>query len=493
MDTPRSGNSPSAFRAEAVSQVFEWLRLGESGAIIGMSNVGKSALFQHLLDPRVEEDHLFEEAQNYTFVRLNLNNLPDFKNRSVYSLILDQLEVQEGSGLKEATLKTVSENHDLLLDSGDDELKIQRYFKLAVRAFLQDTPGRLVFLFDQFDLLYHYGQNSLFYNLRGLHDTYPNRIIYLVFTRQPLNELPVEPPRRRKPPAKEGDGDGLEDRRGEDGSRLAREELYELLQTNRYYLKPYTEADSENILRSIARKNHQPFDETLAKRLYALTRGHAGLLCNCYLYAIRNGVDIFLEENRLADILAVEMIAEECEKIWACLSEEEQIALAAQVRKLPIHYSDVNAENRLEAKGLICRPPASMNPQGLARQFLIFSPLFEQYTREQKTIIDRPVYIDWKSRTVYVFGKPSDELSKTEYIVLKTLYDRENTVVTTDELFQLCYPDEAYDSGSLAAITQLMHRIRLKLHISEGDQLIQAKRKQGYMLHNRLEDSQEAI
>jgi hypothetical protein len=483
-------NSPHAFRSAEVSQLFQWVKLGESGSIIGVSNVGKSALFQHLLDADIQYEHLTNDKQNYLFVRVNLHNLPDFQNRSVYSLILDQMEVFGSAGnvanLSAELFEKIGIYHEQLLESGSDELKIQRFFKLAVCICLKEPALRLVFLFDQFDQLYKNGQDSLFYNLRGLHDAYPNRIMYLFFSRHPLPDLPLLDQKHLKQGSSQDDETGHEARLLENTHLQAREELYELVQSNQLYLKPYTEADSEEMLQEIARRNRERFDETLAKRLYALTCGHAGLLRSCYMHALRNGNDLFLQKNNLAEILGIETVAEECEKIWVSLGENEQIAMVAQVRNLPVHFADTIAERRLEWKGMLTRIPENPLQPGPAKPYTIFSPIVEQFVRKQNTSLDRPIYLDWKSHVIYVFGKPAEPLSKTEYIAFKTLYEQENSLVSLESLYQLCYPDEAFDkTHSPSSLATMMSRIRQKLHITESDGLLQAKHKQGYILRNR--------
>jgi hypothetical protein len=494
MEPIEKTRSFDSLRASEIKQIFEWFQTHESGSIIGVSNVGKSALFQHLFDGEVQKYFLPDDAHDYIFVRININNLPDFKNRSVYSLILDQLEtlttLNNNRDDQHQVISAIESYHDLLLNSDGDELKIQRYFKLAVRACLQEPARRLIFVFDQFDLLYLNGNNSLFYNLRGLHDSYPGRVIYLIFTRQPLPALRLDNDRNKK---KADSSEEVVRYQNIDSNQQAREEFYELVQTNQLYLKPYSASDAMRMLKTFANQNHQPFDESLSLELFRLANGHAGLLRTCYQHALQNSPAVFLKKNNLPEILTIETISQECEKIWNYLNEEEQIALVSQVRHLPIDLIDQLALKHLELKGMIIPNFDGASELGMKNSHRIFSPLLEQFTYQQKTNVERPIYINWKSHTIYVLGSACEQLSKTEYLVFKTLYEQENTLVSVEDLFQLCYPDEAFDKvRSPGAITTMIHRIRQKLHLSEGDGLLQGKHK-GYILHNRLKNDDHQV
>ncbi|HFQ93557.1 MAG TPA: hypothetical protein ENK32_06075, partial [Anaerolineae bacterium] len=156
------------FRKAEVKRIFGWARAGESASVIGISGVGKSNLFNHIRDPQTQGMYLGELNTDTIIVRVNFHYAPDFTDRTVYSLILEQLEMLDGEkerlGLADETLAAMSDLHEKMLDAGSDTLKVQRYFKLAVRQLLAHSSRRLVILCDQFDEVYREAEPRFFAN-----------------------------------------------------------------------------------------------------------------------------------------------------------------------------------------------------------------------------------------------------------------------------------------------------------------------------------------
>ncbi len=473
-----SGQQPSlAFREKEVAQLFHWIKDGESASVIGVSNVGKSNLFQHLLDRQTQKHYLGEDASRFLFLRVNFHNLPDFSNRSVYSLILEQMEeLGEGEAdvcLAPDALESLGRYHEALLEAGQDELKIQRYFKLAVRVCLKDPGNRLVLLFDQFDSLYQKAGEHLFNNLRGLRDTYKYRVSYLIFTRDPLPDLPLDIAQQGDLAEEEGGEEAPDKFLASNRGELAREEFCELLQPNQLYLKPYQLEDSERLLRSIAKRKSLAFEDSWILPLYQITGGHAGLLRMCFTYVATSQLDP--GSLQIPSLLTVDAVWRECRRIWASLDDDEQTALASRSKNIPVGDIDQATWQKLTQKGI------------LTGEDQIFSPLFQEFARRQKTRLDRPVFLDPRRRIVYYRGKRSQQLSKSEYLMFKKLYDRQNSVVSHAELLHACWPDEEYnEEHSLQAISSHIYRIRKRLGIADKDKLIEAKPRQGYILNNEV-------
>ena len=131
------------FRQTEISKLLNWAKAGASASIIGVSGIGKSNLFNHLFDLRTQQQYLGdgEGASRYIFIRVNFHYMPDFTIRSVYSLILEQLELLEERleqlNLHGEQIRQIGAYHEALLDAGDDVLKVQRYFNLALRTLLR--------------------------------------------------------------------------------------------------------------------------------------------------------------------------------------------------------------------------------------------------------------------------------------------------------------------------------------------------------------------
>ena len=81
------------FRQTETEKLFKWMHAGESASIIGISGVGKSNLFNHIRDPYTQAHYLGGLDGSTIIVRANFHYIPDYSDRSIYSLILEQLEM----------------------------------------------------------------------------------------------------------------------------------------------------------------------------------------------------------------------------------------------------------------------------------------------------------------------------------------------------------------------------------------------------------------
>jgi hypothetical protein len=438
------------FRQTETEKLFKWMQAGESASIIGISGVGKSNLFNHIRDPYTQAHFLGELDVNTIIVRANFHYLPDYTDRSVYSLILEQLELLEADadrlGLSHKDIEQISQYHELLLDAKDDILKVQRYFKLALRVLLAQSSRRLVFLFDQFDDVYQEAEERFFANLRGLREAYKYRISYLVFTRDMLpNLIHMD---------------------------KAREEFYELLASNIMGLKPYSKNDAMSVLERVARRNKFPLTDELKERLYELASGHAGLLRAALLGAIQQqwSSQIYQEDvsTRLLQISGVEM---ECEKLWRSLSLHEQRTLMAKAQSFD-SAMDTAVVNQLQIKGVMREGDTAV----------IFSPIFALFVAEQEAVWDQPLFFDEPSRQIWVLGNPAPRLTQLEYRLFQKLHEQEGEVVEKDTLIAAGWPSAqggVSDEALIAAIARLRKKIEPD---SKNPRFLHNVHNQGYML-----------
>ncbi len=347
------------FRQIETEALFKWMQAGESASIIGISGVGKSNLFNHIRDPHTQASFLGALNGSTIIVRANFHYLPNFSDRSIYSLILEQLELLEGDlerlGLTHEDIEQISRYHELLLDAKEDILKVQRYFKLALRVLLAQSNRRLVFLFDQFDDVYQEAEPRFFANLRGLREAYKYRISYLVFTRDLLPNL-IE-------------------------MDQAREEFYELLASNVMGLKPYVKSDAMSVLKRISGRNQLELTDALRDRLYELASGHAGLLRAALLGAAQHQlIGQLPQANAAALLLPIPGVEMECEKLWRSLSVHEQRTLMAKAQSIDTAV-DPSTVTQLQIKGLLSEGNSA-----------IFSPIFARFIAAQDALWEAPSF-----------------------------------------------------------------------------------------------------
>lgn len=440
------------FRHDEISQMVGLIEAGESASVIGMSGTGKSNLFNHLVNPQTQ-DIYFTQRPFPLIVRVNFHYAPDFSDRSLLSLILEQLEAITPREISRLELPfeisdQIAWYHDSLIESGDDLLKVQRNFKQALKLLLFGNDRKMVLLFDQFDDVYREAPPQFFANLRGLRELYKYRLSFITFTRDMLTNLVEHDP--------------------------AREEFYELFASNLLGLKPYNFSDARDLLNRVGRRNRLNFSDDLASQLITVSGGHAGMLRSAFLAVARNRLDWAAGENdqMLFDTPGVYM---ECEKIWRSLSVQER-----KVLHLLSHEQEPNAEfnatmAQLNIKGVLRDTPAGDN-------LYIFSPLFGIYVKMQDPLWERPLYFEESSRQILVMGQPVPTLTSLEYRLFNALYEREGEVLNKDELIEAGWPN-AHGGVSDEALTAAMARLRRKIEPdSKNPRFLQNIRNQGYML-----------
>jgi len=449
------------FRQTEIRCLLNWAKAGASASIIGVSGMGKSNLFNHLFDPHTQQQYLGEAegAAQYIFVRVNFHYMPDFTTRSVYSLILEQFELLEERlellNLHSEQIKQIGVYHEALLDAGDDELKVQRYFNFAVRTLLRRSKRQLLFFFDQFEEVYQNANPRLFTSLRGLREAYKYRLSYFVFTRNTLLKLAETDP--------------------------AREEFYELLAPNVMGLKPYTYQDATHMLRRVAQRYELPLDESLLERLFTLTGGHAGILRAVYFAVTQDEIELSANTEETSGILLDKInIMTECNKIFNSMTVEERRLLATYAHpivqnkyKQKDRQKDKEVKRQLQLKGLLTE---SDHPS-------MFSPLFKAFVLMQESLWEKPLYFDRQIRSVWVLGQPTIPLTALEFNLFDLLYERRGEVVERDELVHAGWP-HAKGGVSDESINAVIARLRRKIEPEAGKpRFLKNVRGQGYRLN----------
>lgn len=429
-------NQPPTFRRQETQRLLNWVRHGESALVVGVSGVGKSNLFRHLLDPAVQAAELGEAAAATIIARVNLHYAPDFSDRAVYSLILDALEELANAGhpaLAGLERARLGELHDRLLDVGDDPLKIQRAARQALSLVLADPQRRLGLLFDQFDDLYRDASPRLFMNLRGLREAFKYRLAFVFFTRDVLDNLAPPDP--------------------------ARDELHELVATQTLGLAAGDRAAAEDLLSRVAARRGLAPGDLVVDRLFAVSGGHAGLLRAAYLSSendatnlrplVRGAEPI---EALAAALLNSPSVERECRQIWHSLSLDEQSYLAALATGAPPEPPPAAPLANLRLKGLVVGTGAAH----------IFAPILAAYVARQPAVWREAFVYDQARRKVIIHGRQID-LTPVEAGLMQLLWTERHRLVTRDELITAGWPEDHKDISYDGALNTQMSRLRNKI------------------------------
>jgi hypothetical protein len=225
-----------------------------------------------------------------------------------------------------------------------------RYFELGIEIFMR-RDIKVIFMFDEFEVMLQNLPTKFFQTLRGLRDSNKRNLLYLTFTRSPLETLVSH----------------------YNIPMLDIEPFIELFNDNLRYVGAYNEHDANAMLNDLSRRSGKAYPETLNKTLLHITGRSAGLL-RASFHALEdvNANPAALSTDSLVERLILRAgVRAECKTIWASLNPSEQQVLMAAARIAPYSPNEETeqAVTMLVKKGLL---RLASNPQQLIIEPILF-------------------------------------------------------------------------------------------------------------------------
>ena len=230
--------------------LFDLVRAGESGAVVGLPGMGKSRLLQFLSRQDVQRHYLGDAAPATWLVLVDCNRLAEVSEWGLYELMLTALTETVSARIAPALRDWLNDLRLEVITSGN-ALLARRQVELATRVLCQDHGFKLCIIFDEFDGPLSSLPLTALANLRALRDADRYSICFLLMLRD-------HPARLR--------------------SRSDIEGFYELLSRSVLGLKHYTDDDARRVIAQIAARRRQPVTSGQQNELLALSGGHPGLL-----------------------------------------------------------------------------------------------------------------------------------------------------------------------------------------------------------------------
>jgi hypothetical protein len=332
-----------SYRQEVLVRLFNYVKSADSCFLVGAGSMGKTRLMDFLMRPEVQQEYLREKADKTIFIRMDMNRISELTEWGFYELALT------------TTLQTAIYNPELQgmalenikgqllpLLSTPNALKALRLLEFTINSICIREGFNLCFLFDEFDSAYETLPKEVFSHLRAIRDTNKNCMGYALF----LRNLPecLRPPDEN-------------------------ESFYELLSANMIGMGPYSELDTDEMVRQLEARKNFPlrFDQT-RNIIYQTSGGHPGLVRAMFGLYIKHSE----QDKRLQDmgwVAAQEDVKEECRKIMESLSPNEKLGLTSFVQGHPETITK-QIEKLLLAKGLLRETETDLQ---------IFSPALEYY------------------------------------------------------------------------------------------------------------------
>ena len=348
---------PLSYRQEIVPTIMRCIQAGDSCALIGAPQTGKTNLLRFLCRQDVQAKYLGSDAHRSLLVLVDANQAPDLSHWRNYIPFLE--------GLRGAT-KNLKDNIDSLApypaDFGDtsraDSREGHRRLKDFLKELCETRDLKVVFLIDQFDRPFQELEDDFFITLRGFRDALEGdckyKLCYVVTLCEAPGAIRLEFDTRCKP-------------------------FHDLLAENVYGLKPYKSPDARLMIQRLVhpRGIAMPDEQHLQDFLW-LAGGHGGLLRA--LFDVWRTGQWPITGDMVDELLTHPSVRGQCDKLWESLSREEKDMIGLIAREQDWPELDKDVVLYLRTKGLVNWPP------GIPRAN-VFSPLFRVYAKHQLTLV----------------------------------------------------------------------------------------------------------
>lgn len=399
---------PITFRYHLVAQLMRLMQAGESAAVVGVASVGKSNLVRCLQQADIQAAHLGADKSEILIILMDSNDLAAITDWNFLELLLYRLSLHgQSANLPAEVVTRLEEWHEKVARRPDDALNAQRCLEQALHWLCQVKGLRVVFLLDEFELIYPQLSQRTWANLRALRDKNKYSLSYLLFLRRDLEDVrPVTP---------------------------EVEAFVELFQTHILGLKPYDLPGTELMLERLSLRQQVDWPVQYTGQVFDLSGGHGGLIRVIFGKALPA-----LKEGRSPDwstLFNDAEVRDECGKIWSGLITAERVWLAefAETGKWETKPDGGVASDKLTRKGLIVAEPT--------QESRLFSTLFTAFVR-QTAALDRPLFqfdaqqqICWiEGREIHLPGLPAQ--------LLDFLYRHQGQNCRRLDLLRHLYPEE---------------------------------------------------
>ncbi len=450
--------SLTPYRSADVTAILDILAAGQSVAVIGLSNFGKSTLLRQMALPPVSQAYHDRIGRAALFVYIDCNRMLQMSAQGFYEVILRAiLERLDDSSTENAALHGQIETFYQRVVDSTSAFAIPLAFNDGVITLLEERAHRdLILLLDEFDAVLTGLDERVFLNLRALKDKYAGRLNYGIATLRPLSSV--------------GGGDDMA-------------EFSELFDAHKYNLKPLDADAASELAAEIFRQANDHLDPHERDFVLDQAGGHPGLIqaVSHVVIQVESGAPATYRQQALnvaGDVLQdYALVRGELAKLWKqLLPAEREAAIAAATRGVEALPDEQRFQ--LLSRGLIVEVGDSVR---------LFGQLFAHYARRQGLIRQEApdgVRIDADAGTVWVGGEIAEPLTDLEYRLLLLLYGRIGKICDKFQIVETVWGQEYLGEVDDSRIEKLISRLRSKLEPDPSQpRFVATVRGRGYRLN----------
>ena len=415
---------PDTSRAREIGEILSFVKEGNSCQMIAFPGVGRANVLGFLsYNKNIREKHLGENQKWFHFVLLNFSEIRKRPLSDAYKFIflgiIESLRERKMSQEYEAVSKIFKE-----VANPNDEMVLFQGLKRTIDYLSIEKELTVVFLFDRFEEYIPMVDSSFFANLRVLRNRAKYRFSVVFSLKRPLEDS-IEP--------------------------MIFSDFYEFLTGHNIYLDLTDKPSIDFRISYLEKVSGKKLDEKLKNELLKLTSGH-GKLTRLGTETILTIDHLQLTIDKLGEfLLSQKQIQGACFEIWNSLLPEEQREITNY--DLPAGKAGLRITNEyLENVGLI------KNNAVTIPLFASFLPTMQQSSNA--TISYDPSTNEIKKGDTTI----SDQLSSSEFKLLKFLIQNSNRICEKEEIINAVWKDTKTQEGVTdQALDQIVYRLRKKI------------------------------
>jgi hypothetical protein len=439
------------------------VRTAECASIMGLSNMGKSALMRSLCTPDVRQAFLGERNDDWLFVYVDCNQMPERSEQALHEVILrNAIEALRGAGTGDTVLGRLDRLYEQVVQP-PTPIRSPLAFNDAINVLCADSGRALVLLFDEFDDPFSKLDGRTFLNLRAMKDRLADALSYITATEQPLADI-----------------------------RSDREasEFVELFLSRSQWIGFLNSGDAATVAREFAADNDAAWQEDEIDFVVTQAGGHPGLLEAVLESFMRVAAGAPNSARHQAFTVAQQAfdddpaIRRECLQLWTQLSEPERQGLMLAVRAVQgTNDGHVELDSVLEELKVKRLLPSEKDDPATRPAV---GEVWRAFIRRQALTrpgMEHGVRVDVDAGEVYVDGRRVEQLTELEYKLILLLYGRLNKIVDKYAIVTQVWGENYLDEVDDARIEKLVSRLRAKLEPdTEEPKYLVTVRGRGYRL-----------
>jgi hypothetical protein len=432
--------------------LFKSIQLARCASVLGLSNMGKTALLRDLCTPKMREQLLKDNADDWLFVYVDCNLMPERSEQALHEATLrSMLSTLRRSGANDELLNDLGELYQEVIQPSA-RIRSPLSFESALRKVCEEAQRGVAIFYDEFDDPFEKLDGRVFLNLRAIKDEYESQLSFVTATERPLGEI----------------------RNDREASEFA-----ELFANRECWLGFLNQDDAREVANELAQDVKLSKDEL--DFIVFEAGGHAGMLkaVTEAFTRIAAGAPETAREQALAfakQALDDEPnVSGECIKLWRQLNDNERNTL--------MDFFDEQTTDSIWLAEL--REKHLLNSESNANDAMIGN-VWRSFVKRQSLTrpgAKRGVTVDVDSGDVSVDGKSIEPLTELEYKLLLLLYGKLNKIVDKFTIVTHVWGETYLDNVDDARIEKLVSRLRSKLepNADEPKHLI-TLRGRGYKL-----------